>query len=878
MKTKHIGALRDKYLSALIVGLLLMCSTVKGQIYTSIANYGYNWQGGYFARSLAIPSGSYTPSTYESGLWLIRVQGDRLMLWSPTLHAWVPGSTGTTLQDVATAGNITFTPLIFQSASAGGFFVKSFDASVQTNLDRDFLKFTNSSHYVKIVPQNTINGDYTITLPNATGTLPLSVNGQTADATGAISLTIPSPQGLSDVLGVNNDGGGQDIANVGNINTNSDANIGGSANISGDANVSGEVHASTIYSSGDINATGNISSDGDLTVGTNTSNGNINLHNGGNPATTVTISGSGSANINADIDHGGTVAMMSDLPTSLPTTSTLQDVTTNGNKTTTQIKLWDGTSTFVEIGRTGNPDGYIKFYNSTGNYGYYGYNGITYQQGTYTHSLGLNTLTNNYTTLLPMANLKTMAVSVNGNFANTSGDISITLPTVASTSSVLKGDGSGNAVAATPGTDYVKPTTATTYTAGAKQTFGASATTAGLSFGGVTANPSGATTGDMWYRTDLGKFGYNDGSTNRYLVTEQLAQVLKNKDLTDASNTFPTLNQNTTGTAANITGTTNSTLTALSSLSLPASQVTLSGLSTSTSTAVTSSDNGLVAIGKLQAEINTNTTNIGTKITLPSSPSTGDLLYYNGTTWINGTSTDRQHNEMNFFEDFQYPVSNRCSFDFSSSGTGAQSNSVAPIFSNGVTGVDGWAAPSPVALQTGTTTTGYAWVFQGLSGSGVWAPDYTAGKVVWEWLNVGVRVLSDGTNTYILLAGMNSNPTAAEPSTGTYFKYLSTESANWQVCSANGSGHTCVITTTAVAVQTKYNLRAEITTAGTLRAYINNTEVAASSGTYPMVSVNNIDASTRNQPSIILRKIAGTTNTVANYDAFSVTQYLTTPR
>ena len=37
---------------------------------------------------------------------------------------------------------------------------------------------------------------------------------------------------------------------------------------------------------------------------------------------------------------------------------------------------------------------------------------------------------------------------------------------------------------------------------------------------------------------------------------------------------FPTLNQNTTGTASNVTGTTNSTLTTLSSLSLPGSQVT----------------------------------------------------------------------------------------------------------------------------------------------------------------------------------------------------------------------------------------------------------------------------------------------------------------
>lgn len=418
---------------------------------------------------------------------------------------------------------------------------------------------------------------------------------------------------------------------------------------------------------------------------------------------------------------------------------------------------------------------------------------------------------------------------------------------------------------------YVKNNQANTYSAGMKQTFQASATTAGLSFGGVTANPSGASTGDMWYRSDVGKFGYNDGSTNRYFVTEQLAQVLKNKDMTDPTNTWPTFNQNTTGTAVNITASSNSTITTLSSLALAASQVTLAGLSTSTSTAVTSADNALVAVGKLQAQV----TN---RIALPTSPNTGDILLYNGTSWINGNGSDRQHYQMNFFEEFEYPVSNRCAFDFSSSGTGAASGSCAPIYSSGTTNLDGWGAPSPVAITTGTTTTGYTWVFQGLSGFGVWAPDYTAGKVVWEWLNVGVRVLSDGTNTYIFLAGMNSNPTAGEPSTGTYFKYLSTESANWQVCSANGSGHTCVITTTAVAAQTKYNLRAEITTAGTMRAYINGTEVAASSGTYPLVSVNNIDASTRNQPSIIIRKIAGTTNVVSNFDAFGLTQYLTTPR
>lgn len=44
---------------------------------------------------------------------------------------------------------------------------------------------------------------------------------------------------------------------------------------------------------------------------------------------------------------------------------------------------------------------------------------------------------------------------------------------------------------------------ANTYAAGSKQTFGSSATTAGLSFGGVAADPSTLVDGDHWFRADL---------------------------------------------------------------------------------------------------------------------------------------------------------------------------------------------------------------------------------------------------------------------------------------------------------------------------------------------------------------------------------------
>jgi len=58
------------------------------------------------------------------------------------------------------------------------------------------------------------------------------------------------------------------------------------------------------------------------------------------------------------------------------------------------------------------------------------------------------------------------------------------------------------------------------------------------------------------------------------IVRLSQTQALSNKDLTAGTNAFPTFNQNTTGTSSNITGTSNSTLTTLSALSLPYSQLT----------------------------------------------------------------------------------------------------------------------------------------------------------------------------------------------------------------------------------------------------------------------------------------------------------------
>jgi hypothetical protein len=132
---------------------------------------------------------------------------------------------------------------------------------------------------------------------------------------------------------------------------------------------------------------------------------------------------------------------------------------------------------------------------------------------------------------------------------------------------------------------------------------------------------------------------------------------------------FPTLNQNTTGTASNITATSNSTLTTLSALSLPASQVTgitgtlLTGYAVGSNTPISATNTILTAFGQLQGQINSLGSSEVTAVTassplassggstpnisltgivpvanggtgLAASGASGNVLTSNGTAWV----------------------------------------------------------------------------------------------------------------------------------------------------------------------------------------------------------------------------------------------------
>jgi len=79
---------------------------------------------------------------------------------------------------------------------------------------------------------------------------------------------------------------------------------------------------------------------------------------------------------------------------------------------------------------------------------------------------------------------------------------------------------------------------ANTYTAGMKQTMGASSTTAGLSLAGYAGDPSGVSAGDIWYNTSTNRMKYRGASATREVVARTLSQTLTNKTINATNNTI----------------------------------------------------------------------------------------------------------------------------------------------------------------------------------------------------------------------------------------------------------------------------------------------------------------------------------------------------
>jgi hypothetical protein len=94
---------------------------------------------------------------------------------------------------------------------------------------------------------------------------------------------------------------------------------------------------------------------------------------------------------------------------------------------------------------------------------------------------------------------------------------------------------------------------ANTYTAGMKQSFQSNVSNAAINIAGVSGDPSSLSNGDIWHNSTGNTLKYRANGTTRTIANLDEVQTFTNKDLSSATNTFPTFNQNTTGTASKAT-------------------------------------------------------------------------------------------------------------------------------------------------------------------------------------------------------------------------------------------------------------------------------------------------------------------------------------
>lgn len=102
---------------------------------------------------------------------------------------------------------------------------------------------------------------------------------------------------------------------------------------------------------------------------------------------------------------------------------------------------------------------------------------------------------------------------------------------------ITNGDGVSGNPTLDVGTNIVDKTVANSYTAGAKQSFVPSSTTAGINIGTITPNPSGLADGDLWVNTASNTLLIRLNGTIREFDLTDLAQTLSSKTINLSNNT-----------------------------------------------------------------------------------------------------------------------------------------------------------------------------------------------------------------------------------------------------------------------------------------------------------------------------------------------------
>jgi hypothetical protein len=419
-------------------------------------------------------------------------------------------------------------------------------------------------------------------------------------------------------------------------------------------------------------------------------------------------------------------------------------------------------------------------------------------------------------------------VSANG-FAGTVANATTTPAVTISTSitGVLKGNGTAIS-AASAGTDYQAPITLTTTGTSGAATFvsntlnipqyssgGGSGTVTSVdatvpTFLSVTGGPitTSGTLAISYSGTALPLANGGTGQTTRQAAINALVSTLTNRFFLRGNGTnvtmaliqvpdVPILNQDTTGTAANVTGTSNSTLTTLSALSLPGSQV--SGDISGNSANVT----GTVAVA-----------NGGTGTATPNLVA-GENITLSGS-WPNQTVNSTYTGFKNRFINGQMQIAQRA--------TSGTSGNAVPTTTPTYPSVDRWYAYATGATVTVAQVAGSGAIKNNLQATG--AASVTA-------VGIGQRI--EQLNCYDMAgstATLSVNISNSLLTTVTWTANYATSADTWSAKTQIATG-----TFTVTSTLTNYSAQISIPAAATTGIEILFTVGAQTSGTWVIGNV-----------------------------------------
>lgn len=263
---------------------------------------------------------------------------------------------------------------------------------------------------------------------------------------------------------------------------------------------------------------------------------------------------------------------------------------------------------------------------------------------------------------------------------------------------------------------------------------------------------------------------------------------------------------------------------------------------------------------------------LGTSPTAASSTDTLTITSDDGSVAITGNSStktiDLQASNLStstvFQNDFMGGGSPPADLTVNHTGTGAKSSIRAAASTN--------AHPGVWSLQSGTDTNGKAGMF-GSDTDQVFTP-VGGGQFIFETL-VQVPTISDGTDTFTVLAGLSDDPYNGNIPPGTdgiWFSYThGTNSGHWTFSTRQSGAETAIDTGIAVVAGTWYKLKFIINAAGSsIQSYI--------AGTAAGTPITTNIPTGKVMVGWLMKKSAGTNNREFYIDYFKAIKNFTAPR